>query len=263
MGSIKPGGGRWITPEEARGAIQSGTGAGVRIAVLDSGIETSHPGLKGLSVGDDIAIVREGAQLRTVPGAGKDVYGHGTAVAGIIKSIAPQAELGSFRVLGEELHSRTVIIREGAREAIERGYHILNCSFGCGVPDHVLHHKSWVDEAYLRNVHVVAACNSADPARTEWPAHFTSVIGVSMAGAGVRDTFYYRPGNLVEFVAPGDNVRVPWRDETMKDVTGSSFAAAWMAGMLARLLSFFPELEPAIAKALLHRVAAPWKSERP
>ena len=70
-----------------------------------------------------------------------DLFGHGTAIAAIIRRIAPEAEIGSFRVLGESLDSRTVIIREGVRQAIERGYHVLNCSFGCGVLEHIFQYK--------------------------------------------------------------------------------------------------------------------------
>ena len=87
------------------------------------------------------------------------------------------------RVIGshtESLSSRTAIILEGARQAIDRGYHILNCSLGCGIPEHVLKYKTWVDEAFVQGVHVVAACNNVDFGRPEWPAFFTSVLAVNI-----------------------------------------------------------------------------------
>lgn len=248
----------WITPEEAAEAIRVGSGKGVRIAVLDSGVEFGHPGLASLRAADDIAIVHQSMELRVVPGEGVDVYGHGTAVAGIIHQTAPEAEIGSIRVLGESLLSRTAIIMEGARIAIEKGYHILNCSLGCGIPDHVLKYKTWVDEAYLQGIHVVAACNNQDSGRPEWPGFFTSVLTVNMAeGAGDYDIFY-RPGQLVEFGAKGVDVDVLWRDGGIKTMTGSSFAAPRVAGMLARLLSQYPGIPPLQAKALFHRMARPW-----
>lgn len=58
-------------------------------------------------------------------------------------------------------------------------WHILNCSFGCGRPDQVLAYKDWIDEAYLKGRHVVAACNNYDLSRREWPGHFPSVITVN------------------------------------------------------------------------------------
>jgi subtilisin len=251
----------WITPEEAAAAIGRGRGRGVKIAVLDSGIECAHPALGGLALVDDVAIVEDGHKLAVVPGEGCDLYGHGTAVAGIIRQAAPEAEIGSIRVLGQSLAARTAIILEGARVAIERGYHILNCSIGCGVQEHVLKYKAWVDEAYLRGVHVVAACNNTDFGRPEWPGFFTSVLTVNMARADDRPEVFYKQGHLVEFAARGVDVEVPWAGGGMKKVTGSSFAAPRMAGMLACLLSEEPHVDPDEAKALFRRLALPWTRE--
>jgi subtilisin len=251
----------WITPEEAADAIRRGRGRGVKIAVLDSGIEAAHPALGGLQLTDDLAIVEDGYKLQVAEGAGHDLYGHGTAVAGIIRQAAPEAEIGSIRVLGQSLSSRTAIILEGARQAIERGYHILNCSLGCGVPEHVLKYKAWVDEAYLRGVHVVAACNNTDFGRPEWPGFFTSVLTVNMARTEGRSEVYYKPGHLVEFAARGVDVEVPWAGGGMKKVTGSSFAAPRVTGLLACLLSEVPDLDPLQAKALFRRLALPWTRE--
>lgn len=247
----------WITPEQARSHVERGTGRGIRVAVLDSGIEVNHPELAGMVLRDDVAVTGDGVSLSIVPGGGRDVFGHGTAVAGIVRSLAPEAEIGSVRVLGEQLKSRTAIIRAGARQAIRLGYHILNCSFGCGVLDHVLQYKDWIDEAYLHNVHVVAACNNFDSSKPEWPGYFSSVVTVNMAEVE-RDRLFYQPGSMVEFMARGVNVEVPWMDGQKKAVTGSSFAAAHVSGLLARLLSQAPDLAPMQVKALLRRFALPW-----
>ena len=103
---------KWPSIEDAGHFIQHGRGRGIRVAVLDSGIELNHPVLSGLTMADDIAVVDDGLHLRVVPGEGRDVYGHGTAVAGIIHQLAPEATLGSFRVLGQQLRSRTLVIRK-------------------------------------------------------------------------------------------------------------------------------------------------------
>lgn len=242
-------------------AIARGRGRGVRIAVLDSGVELGHPGLCGMPLLDDLAIVEQGMQLRTEPGDGVDLFGHGTAVAGLIHAIAPEAEIGSIRVLGASLSARTAIILEGARQAMARGYHLLNCSFGCGVPEHVLKYKAWVDEAYLRGVHVVAACNNHDAQRPEWPGYFSSVLTVNMARSHQGDEVFYRPGTLVEFAASGVDVEVLWRDGGTKFMTGSSFAAPRVTGMLANLLSVHPGITPLQAKTLFHRFARPWTDQ--
>lgn len=282
----------WPTLDDARSFLRNGTGRGVKIAVLDSGIEPNHPLLDGLTLTDDLAVIDDGLRLTTISGEGRDVFGHGTAIASIIKRVAPDAEIGSFRVLGEQLRSRTLIIREGVRLALERGYHILNCSFGCAREDHVLLYKDWIDEAYLRGCHIVAACNNQDFMKREWPGHFPSVITVNFAdpasslprrsafdeggspashvagGASVpasRDNLltnalFYRPGNLVEFIAPGQDIVVAWLAGAIKKVTGSSFAAPYVAGLLARLISGCPSLSPLHTKTLLQKLASPLPS---
>ena len=246
---------------EAREALARGTGKDVRIAVIDSGVETDHPQLAGTKLIDDLHIAETGIQIEVRPGDGTDLFGHGTAIAAIIRRIAPEAQLGSFRVLGESLASRTVIIREGVRQAIERGYHILNCSFGCGVLEHIFQYKDWIDEAYLKGIHIVSSCNNYDFTKPEWPGYFPSVVTVNMARFDDDHTFFYKPGHLVEFAARGVGVTLPWNHHSVKEVSGSSFAAPIITGLLARLISVMPSLSPLEAKALLHRLAKPWSPE--
>jgi subtilisin len=164
-------------------------------------------------------------------------------------------------VLNENLGSRTIIIREGVRQAIDRGYHILNCSFGCGVMEHIFQYKEWIDEAYLKGIHIVSACNNNNYRKPEWPGYFPSVVTVNMARTSDTSALFYKPGQLVEFAACGVNVRLPWNRGSSKEVTGSSFAAPRVAGMLAGLLSEFPGLTPLEAKSVLHRLADPWSKE--
>src|SRR5438445_870650 len=148
-----------IQLDRALRALHEGTGRGVRVAVIDSGIEISHPRLSGLKLRDDIHVVDAGLHVEARPGDGTDLFGHGTAVASIIRSIAPDAEIGSVRVLGEHLDSRTAISSKGIRQALDRGYAVLSCSFGCGLPQHIFPSNEWGDEAYPHRVHIVSAGN--------------------------------------------------------------------------------------------------------
>lgn len=245
----------WPTLDEARLWLAEGTGRGVKIAVLDSGIEAGHPVLAGMELSDDVAITEQELRIGVVSGGGRDLFGHGTAIAGIIRQIAPEAQIGSFRVLGEHLRSRSVIIREGVREALSRGYQILNCSFGCAREDQVLLYKEWIDEAYVRGRHIVAACNNSDFTKREWPGHFPSVVTVNFANCGQADGLFWEPGQLVEFAARGQDIEVAWAGGGVKKVTGSSFAAPHVAGLLARLVSRSPDITPLHAKTLLQRLA--------
>jgi subtilisin family serine protease len=247
----------WITPEQAAAAMQRGRGRGVRIALLDSGVEWSHPDLRGVKIADDVVIEENDGLIQARPGAGEDVFGHGTAVAGILHEVAPEAEIGSFRVLDFGNESQSELICYGARLAMERGYHIINCSFGARLKTQVLLYKDWVDKAYLNGVHVVAACNNEDFRKAEWPGDFSSVITVNMLATPERERVFRNvAGTLVEFAALGVNVDVPWSGALRREATGSSFAAPRVAGLLARMLSIFPQLTSAKAKCLLYEVAS-------
>jgi subtilisin family serine protease len=251
----------WITLEDAARAIREGDGTGVKIAIMDSGIELHHPKLSGLSLADDLAILPLEHKVGVVAGNGIDVYGHGTAVAAVVLSLAPRCQLGSIRVLGSNLTSKTEIIQRAAQEALDRGYKIINCSFGCALKVQVLRYKSWVDEAYLKGVHITAACNNLDFRTPEWPAFFPSVISVNMTRTDEESVFYYQKGTLVEFIAKGVDVKVPWCGGTEKTVTGSSFATPRLTGLLARLVSVYPNITPLHAKAILHQIARPWTED--
>lgn len=253
MGEAHP----WITPEQAAAAMLRGRGRGVRIAILDSGVEWRHPDLANVKKADDLVIAEVDGRLEFTPGDGEDVFGHGTAVAGILHEVAPEAEIGSFRVLDFRNESQSEMICFGARLAVERGYHILNCSFGARMKQQILLFKDWVDRAYLSGIHVVAACNNEDFRKPEWPGDFASVITVNMLDTTERERLFRNsPGTLVEFAALGVNVEVPWVGGIRRKATGSSFAAPRSAALLARVLSIYPHLLPLQAKSLLQHIAS-------
>src|SRR5919109_4521374 len=80
-------------------ALEDSTGKGARVCILDSGIEEAHP-LVGNVDGAVAITIGEDGEPRAEPDAEGDLCGHGTACAGIVRSIAPEAELHSVRVLG-------------------------------------------------------------------------------------------------------------------------------------------------------------------
>ncbi len=248
----------WPTLDEVRSAAENGTGAGVKIAVIDSGIDSRHPRLKSLNLSDSVALVEQNGRIEALEGEGHDTYGHGTAVADIIHQDAPEAEIGSFRVIDARSLSKTHLICAGVREAINRGYQILNCSFGCrGLAKHILPHKDWADEAWIKGVHVVAAASNADSTEAEWPAHFASVIGVDIADTSSNDIFY-RPDHLVSFSAKGENIEVAWLGGGVQMQTGTSFAAPRLTSRIARILSVYPYVSPSMMYTFLSSVAEPW-----
>ena len=245
----------WPGLETAREALRSGRGEGVKVAIIDSGIDLAHPALAGLQLEDDITVSCDGINLQIDDGDGTDVYGHGTAVASLVLREAPGVKLGSFRALDSSNHARSFVIAECVNQAISRGYQIINCSFGCrGLPRYVMDYKEWVDRAYLEGVQVVAACSNIDVGIREWPAYFPSVFSVSGIDCH-PDAFYFTAGRMVSFRACGERVEVPWLYGGTKVETGSSYAAPLIAGKIARLLSAIPGIDPAAVKPLLSVLA--------
>jgi len=237
--------------------VQRGDGRGVRVAVLDSGIERLHPEFKDADFDDDLCFATAGNGESPKDAGGVDFFGHGTAVASVLLDGAPRATIGSFRVLGGQAYGRDEIIRRAALEAIARGYHIIHCSFGAsGSPFTVMSFKSWIDAAYLAGVHIVAACNNGGSSVRVWPAHFSSVVAVDSSAGVLSGQIQRRSGSLVEFAAYGGvRARLPWKDKSMRSIAGTSFSAPVATGLMARILSIHPGIHPDQMKMVLREIA--------
>ena len=245
----------WPDLQKASQALKTGNGAGVKVAIIDSGVDLSHSGLSGLRLVDDIAVSCDGANIRVEENNGGDLYGHGTAVTSLLLKEATEVQVGSFRALDSRNHARNFVIAECVNQAIARGYQVINCSFGCrGQARYVMEYKEWIDRAYLEGVHVVAACSNVDSGIREWPAYFPSVVSVKGIDCAEGD-FFSRLGEMVSFMAKGERVIVPWLEGTTKVETGSSYAAPVVAGKIAKLISAFPEIEPGLVKPMLAKLA--------
>ena len=229
-------------------ALDEGSGRGVTVAVLDTGLDPSH---------EDFSALDCGGCLRPDEGAGwveeaGDEVGHGTAIAGVIHRIAPEATVISIAVLAGDRRERHSRIREGALMAIERGADVLNCSFGVSGAMHTFPmYREWTGVAGRRGVAVVAASSNLNAEHPEWPSHLEGVIAVTAGEGRLR----WRSDSPVAFAAPGTAVRVPVPGGGHAVMTGSSFATAHVSGMVARLLSRFPDLSPKLAYEALRGAA--------
>jgi subtilisin family serine protease len=236
-------------------SLSEADGRGVRILVLDSGIETSHPELAGGTPIRSFRVEAEGdSELRRIVAddAG-DVYGHGTAVASIIRRFAPAATIDSVKVIGRPVGSSHFVVA-ALHWGIDQGYDVINCSFTSQDPQHLPRYKAAVDRAFCRNVLIVSACNNKEYWRVEYPGSFPTVISTSYAdlpGLTVRR----RPGELVEFVARGQDVRVAWKGGGYRVISGSSFAAPHVTALVARMRQVERGWNACQVKAGLYAVA--------
>lgn len=231
-----------------------GTGAGVKVAVVDSGIDADHPEVG--SVGGGVALSfdpdsENGVQIEEGPH--RDLFGHGTACAAIIRKAAPEAELYSVRVLGERLTGKGVVFAAGIRWAIDNGMHVVNLSLSTGKQDYYGLFHEVADDAYFKNVMLVSAVNNV-PAPS-FPSLYSSVFSVAAHMRSDPFALDYNPAPPVEFGAPGIDVEVAWLDGGYITATGNSFAAPHIAGLIARILSKHPGLTPFQMKTILAAVA--------
>lgn len=241
-----------ITREWAWGGS---TGAGVRVAVVDSGIDATHPAVG--PVAGAVAFEPDPARpggVAVAEGPHDDLYGHGTACAGIVRGLAPDVELYSVRVLGRNLRGRGTVFAEGLRWALDAGMHVVNLSLSTGKRDHFGLFHELADRAYFANVVLVCAVNNVPG--PSYPSEYASVLSVAANDRSGAAAFDYNPRPPVEFGAPGMDVEVPWPGGRTSRVSGNSFAAAHLAGVVARVLGRHPGLTPFQVKTVLHATAA-------
>lgn len=238
-----------------REAVFAGsTGAGVTVAVVDSGIEAGHPRVG--PVARWAAFTLDGSVpggIRVDESPHDDVVGHGTACAGVIRSVAPDCELASVRVLGERLSGRGQVFAAGLRWAIESGAQVVNCSLSTNRSDYAALFHDVADAAAHAGVVVVCAANNVEG--TSLPATFASVISVAAHEGHDPDSWEANPTPPVDFGAPGIEVEVAWRGGGTIITTGNSFAAPHIAGHVARLLSRHPGITPYEVKTVLRACA--------
>lgn len=224
------------------------------VAVVDSGIDADHPMVGGVTSAVAMSYDPEEPDgVRREEGPHEDLFGHGTACAGIIRTVAPECRLHSIRVLGERLSGKGMVFAAGLEWAIEHGFRVVNLSLSTGKDDYFGVFHDLADRAYFAGVMLVCAVNNV-PAPS-YPSQYASVF--SVAAHARRDPFGYdyNPRPPVEIGAPGIDVTVAWKDGGTIVTTGNSFAAPHVTGLIARLLSKHPELTPFQVKTVLHALA--------
>jgi subtilisin len=253
---------RGVTRDWAWGGA---TGTGVRVGIIDSGLENDHPMLRGRVV-ENVAVEMTDDGPRIVPDEPKDLFGHATACGAIILSLAPEVELVSIRVLGADLRGKGTAFAAGLGWAIEQGLGVCNLSLSSKSESLYPIFHDLADRAYFAGVNLVSAANNV-PAPS-YPSLFSSVFSVAAHGEPDPERLYYNPSPPVEFGAWGVDVPIAWKDGGTTVATGNSFAAPHVAGFVARIVSKHPGLTPFEIKAILASVADnpgrrhPWRRRR-
>src|SRR5438105_11579179 len=221
-------------------AMGGSTGKGVRVCILDSGIEPGHP-LVGELEGA-VAVTRDEGDVSVVEDTEGDLCGHGTACAGIVRGLAPDCELFSVRVLGAGFKGSGPVLLGGLRWAVEQGFDVVNMSLSTTKRQFAELLHELADRAYFRRTILVASAHNMPVESYPW--RFSSVISVASHDEPDPLTWYYNPEPPVEFFARGLNVEVPWPGGGTIRVTGNSFATPPLTGICALAPARPPDLPP-------------------
>jgi subtilisin len=233
-------------------AIGGATGAGVRVCVLDSGVEAGHPLVGPVARAVGVSSGEDGLPVVAEDELG-DVAGHGTACAGIIRALAPGCELHSVRVLGAGNKGSGRILLEGLRWAIAQEYDVVNMSLSTTKAEFTSLLHELADTAYFQRTVLVASAHNM-PVQS-YPWRFSSVISVGCHDEGDPLVWYYNPSPPVEFFARGLDVEVAWLGGGTLRCSGNSFATPHIAALSALVLSKHPTLTPFQLKSVLSLTA--------
>ena len=225
------------------------TGKDVRVCILDSGVDADHPSVGQIDQAVAVSLDENGNPVVNEDTEG-DLCGHGTACAGIVRSLAPDCGIVSVRVLGAGFTGSGDILLAGLRWAVEQGFDVVNMSLSTTKRQFagILHELT--DTAYFRRTVLVASAHNMPVESYPW--RFSSVISVGSHEEPDPLTFYYNPDPPVEFFARGVDVEVAWTGGSLIRCTGNSFATPHMSGLCALVLGKHRELTPFQLKSLLY-----------
>ena len=242
----------WPEAVSREWAFGGSTGAGVRVAILDSGIEPGHPLVGEVQQAYEVSVDADGDFAIDVDEVG-DRCGHGTACAGIVRSLAPDCELISVRVLGEGYTGSGRVMLAGLRWAIEEGFDVVNMSLSTTKKDLAALLHELADEAYFRRTLLVASAHNMPVESYPW--RFSSVISVGSHEESDPLVYYFNPEPPVEFFARGLEIDVAWLGGTTLRCTGNSFATPHISGISALILGKHRGLTPFQLKSILSLTA--------
>lgn len=233
------------------------TGKGISIAILDTGIDREHSDVK----------IKEGISFVENVSDFDDDNGHGTHLAGIIGAqknnigitgIAPDADLYAVKVLDKSTNGKYSTVVKGIDWAIEHKVNIILMSLG-GKKESVFF-KEAINKAYEKGIVLIASAGNEgykDGNSITYPAKFDSVIAVGALDAKNQRGFLSSKGEQLELMAPGVDIWSTWNNGDYRLDSGTSMAAAHVAGVASLLLENDRTMSNMELRELLRNSATP------
>ncbi|KAA0794844.1 S8 family serine peptidase [Bacillus sp. BPN334] len=206
----------------------------IKVAIVDSGIKEDHPALTGKIVKQFNAINPKDSN--------KDVFGHGTPIAGIIlnqntentSELSNNIELYDVKVLSETGKGEIKEFIKGIEWCIKQDVDIMNISFGVQV--HYPELEKAINKAIDSGIIVVAASGNTFGFGVDYPAKYKDVISISSVDKNFKRPISAAKGKI-DFVAPGEKILSTDKNGGYSEFSGTSFAAAYVSNYIAELLA--------------------------
>src|SRR5256886_3755390 len=180
-------------------ALGGSTGGGIRVCILDRGVRADPP-LVGSLEGAVALRKTEDGEILIEDDTEGDLCGHGTACAGIVRSLAPDCRLFSVRVLGAGFKGSGSVLLEGLRWAIGQGFDVINMSLSTTKKQFsgLLHELA--DSAYFRRTVLVASAHNMPVESYPW--RFSSGVSVGSPHEAGPPAVFYNPAPPGRVFAP-------------------------------------------------------------
>lgn len=235
----------YVTQIRANDAWPYASGEGVTVAVLDTGVDGEHPFLianmvPGYDFIDNDADPREerlGLDSNE-NGSLDEGWGHGTHVAGILKTIAPRVSIMPIRVADSDGRADVFNIVQGIVFAIFNGADIINLSMSIDDPSPLL--EEWLKLAKFANVVVVTSAGNDNSGTLKFPSTESEVITVTSVGPDNVKSPFSNYSKYVDVAAPGEMIVAPLPDGLYIGRSGTSMATPMVAGEAAIILDLVP-----------------------
>ncbi len=227
------------------------TGAGVIVAVLDTGVDRNHPALAGRLVqGFDFVDLDADPSEEGVYGQ-DSAYGHGTHVAGLIALAAPDASIMPLRILKPDGTGTSWLLAQAIRYAVANNAGVVNMSYSVSkrslLIDNIL---DLVTSLAAGPVMVAAAGNNGPSTAMEYPAakHKPGLLAVAASTQDDRLAAFSTRGQWVDLAAPGENILSCVPISSYASWSGTSMAAPLVAGTAALVRAKYPSFTAAQVK---------------
>jgi subtilisin family serine protease len=238
-------------------SLDNAVKAGVRVAIIDSGVNPRHPHVPAVAGGIAFSLTDKGEVRQSDDYL--DRRGHGTALAGVICAKAPQAELYAVKIFrdprtpNDPLTTSIAALEAGFRWAVEQQMRVINLSLGTTNPDHRDRLDALVTQAHNTGAIVVASAPPGDT--TTLPAALPGVIGVAGDNACAWNEYRYIRDDPIPFRAHPYPRPIPGRPQE-RNFHGHSCASAHVAALVALLLQQRADLTTDEAIFMLKQVIA-------